>query len=205
MLKRFLPKEEHYYDDFYAMISHIHDMAAITHQLIRGEGNQMDLLLKLKPLEKRCDEILTKVVIKLNESFITPFDREDIFTLIKRLDNISDTLYAVGSRLEIFKLTQPIAGADRLTAIVNQQIIELEKAINGMRDKSSVMDACKAVKDLESEADVVFRNLTTKLFEEEPNAIELIKRKEILEILEHASDRCQDVSVMITSIIIKNA
>lgn len=205
MLKRFLPKEEQYFEDFNEMISHIHEMSTLTHKLISGEGTQLDLILQLKPLEKRCDEILTKVVKKLNESFITPFDREDIFTLIKRMDNISDTLYAVGTRLQIFKVTEPIEGAHRLTAIINQQILELEKAINGMRANTTVLDDCKAVKDLESEADVIYRELTTRLFEEEHDAIALIKKKEILEILEYGSDRCQDVAIMITSILIKNA
>jgi uncharacterized protein Yka (UPF0111/DUF47 family) len=205
MLKRFLPKEERYFDHFNDMIGHIAEMAAITKEMFSQEVFNTDLLLQLKPLERRCDDVLTTVVKQLNKSFITPFDREDIFSLIKRLDDISDTLLGACLRVQIFKIETAVEGADKLTTIVARQIAELDKAIHGMRTNSTSLVEAKNVKDLEAEADIVYQSHITKLFESEADAIRLMKKKEVLEILEHASDRCQDVANLITSIVIKNA
>lgn len=204
MFTQFLPKEEQYFEHFNEMIKHIHDMAMLTQQFFSAPTYDMDILLRLKPLEKRCDEILTTVVRHLNQTFITPFDREDIFTLINRLDDISDILFGASKRVEIFKLDQPIEGADKLTAIISEQIVELKNAIHGLR-KNAVSDNCKAVKDLEAEADVVYQHYITQLFENETDAINLIKKKEITDILENASDKCQAVASVIITILIKNA
>ena len=205
MFKQFLPKEEQYFDHFNDMISHIDEMAILTQELFTAETYDMNILLKLKPLEKRCDEILTNVVHHLNKTFITPFDREDIFELINRMDDISDMLFCASKRVEIFKLDDKIDGADKLTTIIRQQIKELNKAIHGLRNKNQSMDECKAVKDLEAEADIVYQKAMTRLFEQEKDAITLIKKKEITDILENASDKCQTVATVIISIIIKNA
>lgn len=205
MLKRFLPKEERYYDHFNDMIGLIAEMAAITKEMFSQEVFNTELLLQLKPLERRCDDVLTTVVKQLNKSFITPFDREDIFSLIKRLDDISDTLLGACLRVQIFKIENAVEGADKLTTIVACQIAELDKAIHGMRANSTSLIEAKNVKDLEAEADIVYQSHITKLFETETDAIRLMKKKEVLEILEHASDRCQDVANLITSIVIKNA
>jgi uncharacterized protein len=205
MLKRLLPKEEKYFEHFNDMITQIGEMAKLTHQLFSGDVYDPGLILQIKPMEKRCDEILIKIVKQLNKSFITPFDREDIFALISQLDDISDTLLGSCIRLEIFKVSEKIKGADKLTAVVALQIKSLDKAIRGLRDNTDNLNECKTVKDLEAEADVIYQSLTTKLFEEEKDAIELMKKKEILEILENASDKCQAVANVITSIVIKNA
>ncbi|MDH7514989.1 MAG: DUF47 family protein [Bacteroidota bacterium] len=205
LLQKLLPKEEKYFEHFNDMIAHIREMAEAAHAFLSEHPYDPELLLKLKPLEVRCDEINHKVVKHLNKTFVTPFDREDILALIQRLDDISDTLLGACIRVEIFKLTEPIEGAEKLTRIVLRQIQELESAIRGIKDKRDTLRECKTVKDLEREADNVYQYLTTRLFEEERDAITLIKKKEILEILENASDRCQAVASTITSIVIKSA
>ena len=133
MLKKFLPKEEKYFEDFKEMISHIQEMASLTHQLFTAEKPDKDLLLKLRPLERRCDEVSSKVIKRLNKTFITPFDREDIFTLAKKLDDIGDMLMAASIRIDIFNVTKKINHADKLAAIVLQQIKELGIAINDLK------------------------------------------------------------------------
>ena len=92
MLKQLIPKEEKYFEDFKEMISHISGMAQYTNQLLSSDVIDVNLLLKIKPLEQRCDEISSKIIKRLNKTFITPFDREDIFGLVKRLSAISDNL-----------------------------------------------------------------------------------------------------------------
>jgi uncharacterized protein len=205
MFNRLLPKEEKYFEYFNDMIQHISEMSDLTHTLFSTLPYQDEILLKLKSLEKRCDELLSKVVKQLNKTFITPFDREDIFLLITRLDDISDILFAAAMRRDIFQVTETIDGAERLTAIVSLQMKELEAVMHDLKDKSKGMNECKAVRDLESEADTVYQSAMRKLFEVEKDPITLMKKKEILDILENASDKCQSVATVIISIFIKNS
>jgi len=202
MLKKLLPKEEKYFDNFKEMITHIGEMAQITNQLYSSEKIDRDLLLKIKPLELRCDEITSKVTKRLNKTYITPFDREDIFGLIKRLDDISDNLLGATSRIETYNIQTSVKYADKLSSVIVEQVKELGIAIQDLKVKRT--NEMKAVKVLETEADNIYRQALKELFENETNAIEIIKQKEILEILENTSDKCQSTANLIISLFIKN-
>jgi len=202
MFKNLLPKEEKYFDNFKEMISHISEMANLTHQLFSSEKIDKDILLKIKPLELRCDEITSKVTRRLNKTYITPFDREDIFGLIKRLDDISDMLLGATSRVETYNIQTAVKYADKLSSVIVEQVKELGIAIQDLKVKR--INEMKVVKALETEADNIYRQALKELFEIETNAIEIIKRKEILEILENTSDRCQSTANLIISLFIKN-
>src|SRR4030066_835874 len=191
MLKRLIPKEEKYFEDFKEMITHIGEMAKYTNEIFSQEEIDKSLILKIKPLEVRCDEITSKIVKRLNKTYVTPFDREDIFTLIKRLDDISDILLGITARLDTYNITRKMKYTDRLAAIVFEQIRELGIAIQDLKVKR--INECKAVKDLEMEADRIYQQAIKDLFETEKDAITLIKRKEILDLLEETSDKCQVV------------
>src|SRR5690606_19855253 len=102
MLKKLLPKEEKYFEDFKEMISHIEEMSTYSEQLFNSEIPDQNNFLKMKPLELRCDEISSRITKRLNKTYITPFDREDIFALIKRLDDISDMLLGAAARVDTF-------------------------------------------------------------------------------------------------------
>ncbi len=205
MFKSLLPKEEKYFDDFKDMITLVQEMGHISHKLFSGDTVDNGLILQLLSLEKRCDEITSRVTKRLNKTFITPFDREDIFALIKKLDGISDILLAASVRLETFQITGRIEGASKITQIVVKQIEELDKIIIDLKHKDKRFNECKTIKDLESEADKVYRVYVTKLFQEEKDPIALIKKKEILDILENAADKCQSTANVILSIFIKNS
>ncbi len=157
----------------------------------------------MKPLELRCDELASKITKRLNKTFITPFDREDIFALIKRLDDVSDMLLGATVRVETFHIDKKIDYADKLALIIREQINELGIAVQDLKVKR--INEMKAVKDLEIEADKVYHQAIKDLFENEKDAIELIKKKEILDLLERTSDRCQSTANIILSIFIKNA
>jgi len=203
MFKKLLPKEAKYFEDFKDMITHIGEMAKYTNEIFSQDEIDKSLILKIKPLEVRCDEITSKIVKRLNKTYVTPFDREDIFTLIKRLDDISDILLGITARIDTYNITRKMKYTDKLAAIVLEQIKELGIAIQDLKVKS--INECKAVKDLEMEADRVFQQAIKELFDTEKDAITLIKRKEILELLERASDKCQSTANVVLSIFIKNA
>jgi uncharacterized protein Yka (UPF0111/DUF47 family) len=202
MFKRLLPKEEKYFEDFKDMIAHIEEMAEHTEKVFAFDDPQ-NHILKMKPLELRCDELTAKITKRLNKTYITPFDREDIFALIKRLDDISDKLLGATVRVETFHIEKKIDYADKLALIIRAQVKELGVAIQDLKVKR--VNELKAVKDLEVEADKVYQQAIKELFEKEKDAIELIKKKEIIDLLERTSDRCQSTANVILSIFIKNA
>ena len=177
MLKALLPKEEKYFDDFREMITHIQQMAKYTEDLFADTGIDKNHYLNIKPLELRCDEISSRVVKRLNKTFITPFDREDIFALAKRLDDISDMLLGAAARIETFNISKKIPHADKLAQIIHKQVQELGIAIQDL--KARRINETKAVKDLESEADQVYRNAIQDLFANEKDAIESLERSTI--------------------------
>ena len=202
MFKKLLPKEEKYFEDFKEMISLIGEMAIHTEKVFQFDEPATHIL-KMKPLELRCDEITYKITKRLNKTFITPFDREDIFALIKRLDDISDMLLGATVRVENFHIDKKIDYADKLASIIREQVKELGTAIQDLKVKR--VNELKAVKALEVEADRIYQQATKELFEKEKDAIELIKKKEIIDLLEDTADKCQSTANVILSIFIKNA
>ncbi|HMN23943.1 MAG: DUF47 family protein [Ignavibacteriaceae bacterium] len=202
MFKKLLPKEEKYFEDFKEMISLIEEMATHTEKVFQFDEPSTHIL-KMKPLELRCDEITYKITKRLNKTFITPFDREDIFALIKRLDDISDMLLGATVRVENFHIDKKIDYADKLASIIREQVKELGAAIQDLKVKR--VNELKAVKALEVEADRIYQQATKELFEKEKDAIELIKKKEIIDLLEDTADKCQSTANVILSIFIKNA
>ncbi|MGE5429492.1 MAG: DUF47 domain-containing protein [Syntrophomonadaceae bacterium] len=202
MFKSLLPKEEKYFEDFSAMIIVISEMATLAKEFFGNAKYDEETPLKLKSLEKRCDEISHKVFKKLDKSFLTPFDREDIYALIKILEKVSDAINAAVTRAKVYNLTEPLKVAEKLLQIASMQIKELYTAIVDRKVKWN--ENLKIVKDLEQEADLIYREAITKLFKEETNAIELIKRKEVLDVLEDITDKCQAVASVIFTISLKN-
>lgn len=202
MFKRLLPKEEKYFEDFKEMISLIEQMATHTEKIFQFDEPATHIL-KMKPLELLCDEITNKITKRLNKTFITPFDREDIFALIKRLDDISDMLFGATVRVDNFHIDKRIDYADKLASIIYEQVKELGAAIQDLKVKR--VNELKAVKALEVEADRIYQQAIKELFEKEKDAIELIKKKEIIDLLEDTSDKCQSTANVILSIFIKNA
>lgn len=202
MFKALLPKEEKYFEDFSIMINMIEEMAGLAKAFFGNIERNEELPLKLRSLEKRCDELSQKVFKKLNKSFLTPFDREDIFALMKNLEKVSDAINASVTRAVVYNLTTHLDVAGKLLGIAELQIKELHISIVKFKVKST--ENLKTVKDLEQEADVIYRDAVSKLFREETNAIELFKRKEILDVLEDVTDKCQAVASVITAISLKN-
>jgi len=202
MFKILIPKEEKYFEDFKVMIGFIEEMAYLTEKIFQFEDPKSHIL-KMKPLELRCDELSSKITKRLNKTFLTPFDREDIFALVKRLDDISDMLFSATLRVDTFHIDKKIDYADKLASIIREQVNELGLAVQDLKIKR--VNEMKAVKDLESEADRVYQQAIKELFEKEKDAIEIMKKKEILDLLERTSDRCQSTANVILSIFIKNA
>jgi hypothetical protein len=163
---------------------------------------------KLKEAELVGDQIAKNLYKTLNSTFITPFDREDIFELIHATDSVLDLMYGAAKQAHLYKVKEiPQEFRDMANAIRNASI-EINTAFNGLRDVlnlSKYKENCHKIGEIEEHADDINHRYLAKLFQEETDAIELIKKKDVLAALEKAVDRCDDVADILSSVIIKIA
>ncbi|MFA3783724.1 DUF47 domain-containing protein [Melioribacteraceae bacterium 4301-Me] len=205
MIKFLIPKEEKYFDHFNDMIDNTFEMATLIKELFSNSKLNFEVQQRIFSLERRCDEVSDKILKRLNKTFITPFDREDIVNLSHRIESTSDSLKALASRLEILNLERKIEGAQKLTDIIYLQVKNLHEAIHELKHRNNTTNLCKAVQDLESEADTVYKESMKNLFANETDPIVLIKNKEILDMLEKTVDKLQLVANAILTIYVKNS
>lgn len=203
-----IPKEEQFFDLLEQMGRYIEESAASLENLVQ---NYTDIETKVKhidEIEHACDEVCHNCLDKLETTFITPFDREDIHNLVLRLDDVVDMSTAAAARFPMFRITKPRAPVLQLCNIIIQQSKLLSSAINRLRNKkyfSMASNDCIEVHRLENEADFIIRNAIGDLFENELNAIELMRWKEMYETLETITDCGEDVANAIHGIVVKNA
>lgn len=175
--------------------------------LLKTEGSARDVhTQRIKQLEHDADSITHKTMTELHKTFITPIDREDIHVLIKRLDDILDFMDAAAQRVSLYDIGK--APADLLKmAEINITSCELVKTavagLSNLKNSAVINKACVEINRLENEADTTLRAAVAKLFREEQDIRQLIKLKEIYELLETVSDRCEDVANVVESIVIE--
>jgi len=163
---------------------------------------------KIKDTELVGDQIAKNLYKALSGTFITPFDREDIFELIHATDSVLDLMHSAAKQAHLYKLREIPAEFREMADVIRDASIEINTAFNGLRDVlnlSKYKDNCRKISDLEEHADDINHRYLAKLFQEETDAIELIKKKDVLAALEKAVDRCDDVADILSSVIIKIA
>lgn len=163
---------------------------------------------KIKETELVGDQIARNLYKALSGTFITPFDREDIFELIHATDSVLDLIHGASKETHLYKLAEIPSEFREMADVIRKASIEINTAFNGLRDVlnlSKYKDNCHRIGELEEHADDINHRYLAKLFQEEKDAIELIKKKDILAALEKAVDRCDDVADILSSVIIKIA
>ncbi|PYV50563.1 MAG: DUF47 domain-containing protein [Acidobacteria bacterium] len=160
---------------------------------------------EIKRLEHVGDDLTHSVLTKLNQTFITPFDREDIHRLASSLDDVLDFVNAAAERIWMYKITEPPPAAARLSRLVLSQCKELGQAVSHLQNQGDVLGRCVEIKRLENEADVASREAIARLFEGERDPIKLIKTKELLEVLETATDKAEDAANVLETVVLKSA
>jgi predicted phosphate transport protein (TIGR00153 family) len=188
--------------------------SAMSDNLIAGAQTLVDLFADYRDVDKKIDEIrrlerqgdeLTHAILtKLNQTFITPFDREDIHQLASKLDDVLDYINASGARLVMYRITDPPSAAGAIAKIILMQSQELQKAVSLMQKNGNILGHCVEINRLENEADLVSQQAIAKLFEYEKDPINLIKVKELLEFLERATDKAEDVANVLETVVLKN-
>ncbi len=188
--------------------------SAMSDNLIAGARSLVDLFADYQDVDKKIDTIhrieregdeLTHAILrKLNQTFITPFDREDIHQLASKLDDVLDFINAACARIVMYRISMPPSAAAELARIILMQCQELQKAVSLMQKNGNILVHCVEINRLENEADQVAQQAIATLFEREKDPINLIKIKELLEFLERATDKAEDVANVLETVVLKN-
>ena len=203
---RIVPRETKFFDMFAEMASNLMEGATTLRSLFQDYKDVPASVQKIKDIEHKGDDMTHAVVIKLNQTFITPFDREDIHALASALDDVLDFINSAADRLLMYKITSAPNAATKLADVIVRQSDELSKAVSLLeKNQQKVLEHCVEVNRLENEADAVARDAIGKLFQEEKDPIQLIKIKELLEVLETATDKAEDAANVLETVILKSA
>jgi predicted phosphate transport protein (TIGR00153 family) len=202
---RIIPRETKFFDLFAEVASNVTDGARLLTTILENFDNIEVRVNELHEIEHKGDDLTHSIMTKLNQTFITPFDREDIHRLSSALDDVLDFVNAAGQRLLLYKIRSAPAAAVELAKLIVRQSEELNKAVTKLEKTQGVMDHCVEVNRLEDEADRVCRAAIGKLFEHEKDAIQLIKMKELYEVLELATDKAEDAANVLEAVVLKSA
>lgn len=204
MAFRLIPREERFYDDFLAMAEHIREGAGLLAQLFEGTRVDTDRVQQIKDVEHKCDFLLHELMRRLNQTFVTPIDREDIHALGGALDDVMDTIDEAAALLVTYRIETLRPGAAKLAMVIRQQADELHEAISRLEKKTGVLEKCVEINHLEHEADSIHQQIVGALFDEEKDPIVILKWKEIFDLLEDATDRAEDVANQLENIVVKH-
>jgi predicted phosphate transport protein (TIGR00153 family) len=200
-----LPREEEFFDLFVQVARRSHEAAGHLVGLFSEPDRAVYHAEQIKRLEHECDHFTHEVVNRLDQTFITPIDREDIYRLASDLDDVIDAIDGVSRRAQIFRVGPAPEGIKQLCRVIQQAMEALLRGVEHLRQRDGVMEACIETKRLEEEADTIYHTMLGRLFETEQNAVELIKWKEIYDNLERCVDQAEDVANVLESISIKHA
>lgn len=208
MIRWFKPRDRGFLDLFIRASANIVDGVTLLRDILFDPRDLQAKVDQLKALEHAGDRLTHHALDKLNRLFITPFDREDIYALITRLDDILDAADAAGQRLVIYRVTHIPEMLKSLSEILVASSKEVQKAVLALHNRRYHADAratCVEINRLENEADALYRRALAQLFAECSDAVTIIKLKELYQLIEEATDRCEDVANVIESIIIKKS
>ena len=202
---RLVPRDTKFYDMFAEMASNIVEAAQLLKSILQDFQNVEVRTQQLKDLEHKGDDMTHGVLVKLHQTFITPFDREDIHQLASAMDDVLDFMHAAGERLVLYKITYAPPAAAELADVILRQAQQLEKAVVALDKHDQVIEICVEINRLENEADRIARRALGELFEREKDPINLIKQKELLEVLETATDKAEDAANVLEAVVLKSA
>jgi hypothetical protein len=200
-----IPRDVKFYDEFVALAGEIRTGARMLRDMLGADPIDMSKVAAIKDQEHVCDERTRGIVDRLNRTFVTPLDREDIHSLAIKLDDVMDAIDAAAAVMRLYKLTQARPGARRLAELVCESMDRICEALAALERRKGVLELVARVNQLEREADRMHQDSIVALFDEERDPIVVMKWKEILDFLEAATDRCQDVSDSLEGIVVKHA
>jgi predicted phosphate transport protein (TIGR00153 family) len=200
-----LPREDEYFTLFSQITEKIQDASNALVEMMSGEHGNFEFYVKrIKDIEHACDEVTHNLTVKLNKSFITPFDREDIYTLSVALDDVIDYIDAAARAILMYDIREINDHARGFSKVIQGLAIELHSAISMLSKPDGMNQHIVEIHRLENEADDIYFRAIGELFRNSTDAVALIKFKELYEILENATDRCEHVANIVEGIILKH-
>lgn len=203
-----MPKEVKFFDLFDKQAENLLEGAQLFNKIINTPDISRDNVDKMHAIEHRGDEINHNILNMLNESFITPFDREDIFSLAQNMDNIIDGIYMITNRFYLYKIFTPAEESKKLASIIENSAKAVCKVVNFLRSNKNMKDTlkqCVEINRLENMADEIRDEAISRILNDaNANPILVIKQKELFEEAENVTDMCEHVANVVESIIVKN-
>ena len=205
MAFRLIPRQERFYDDFVAMARQIRHGAGLLEEMLAPDRPVWDKADEIKEVEHECDTLTHQIIQRLHRTFVTPLDREDIFGLARSLDDVMDAIDATAALVRLYQIGQVRPDARILSRILKDSVDQLVIALQALEKKVGVKEPAVEINRLENEADRAHQAAVRRLFEEERDPVAIIKWKEILDFLEDATDRCEDVANVLEGVVVKHA
>ena len=201
---RLIPREEKFFSDFITLADRIVSGATLLERMLASDPPAWDMALQIKQIESECDAITHAIIQRLNKTFVTPIDREDIHALAKSLDDVMDAVDAAANVMRRYRMAQLRYGARELASLTWQSAMQVKVAVEALERKKEVHAVAVEVNRLENAADDIHDEALRRLFEEERDAITVIKWKEVLDLLEEATDRCEDCANVLEGVVVKH-
>jgi hypothetical protein len=202
---RLIPREERFFDDFVALAEQIQRGAGLLLEMLAPDQPLWDKADEIKEVEHKCDFLTHQVIQRLHRTFVTPLDREDIHSLARSLDDVMDAIDASAAIIRLYHITTVRPDARELGRIIVASTEQVVKAMKALERRTGVAEPAVEINRLENEADRAHQNAVRALFDEERDPIVIMKWKEILDFLEDATDRCEDVANVLEGVVVKHA
>ncbi|MBI3270642.1 MAG: DUF47 domain-containing protein [Planctomycetes bacterium] len=205
---RLFPKDETFFELFEQAAANAHEGANLLVDFLDKYEDIENKARKIKNVEHAGDELTHHTIERLNKTFITPIDREDIHDLICRMDDVLDLIDTAVHRMILYKIAKPTDDARALATVLAKStdiLVKAVKLLRNLKDPDPILRACKEVHTQENEGDRILHHALATLFDSGQNPIEIIKWKDIYESLESSADRCEDVANVLEGIVLKNA
>ena len=201
---RLIPRDERFFEMFAELAKRLTAAAQLVSQLMAEPSRGPELVSAVKKVEHEADNLTRDIIARINTSFVTPIDREDIHMLASRLDNVIDLLDGTARRVQMFHITQMRPEAARLGEVLRKAAREIQAAVAEIKKPKTLHDRTRELKRLEEEGDAIYHEAVGALFAGTPDPLEVIKWKEIFDKLEDAVDACHQVGNVLESIALKN-
>jgi uncharacterized protein len=210
ILKIFLPKDRVFFQLFESVVDVLVKMGEKLKEVVNESDfdTRAKLIKELEDMEHENDDFTHQIFTELGKNFITPFDREDIHYLASALDDIADYIYAAAKKINFYRVNPNDTGIQKMADIIGLGCVAVHNAVTELRNMKNmrqITDALVAINSIENQGDDIFDMSIEKLFAEEMDAKEVIKKREIYQVMEIVTDKCEDAANVIESIIVKYA
>ncbi len=210
LLQVLVPKERKFFPMFEEAAEHLVEASVLLNNILTTDNpdEKANNIRKIKEIEEKGDHITHTIYDELNKTFITPFDREDIHELASTMDDVLDYINSVCTKVKLYKPKNISSYSIEISELIVQAAHQIKIAVSELRNLKhplKIKEACIRINDIENQADDIYHNAISNFFEQEIDAIELIKKNEIIYTLEKATDKAEDVSDILKSIIVKIA